>query len=225
MSGGNRPRATLRPGPVKSGRPRRLAFQRMESKAMTAARNASASQTLSHAAEFDWCAASQAAASAVAPRMTCPQPGTAVKEAERSMVSRMKRRSAAGSGARSGVKRVGDGCAGRWEWRRRWWRGSGMREDRVSGRNSLRQVLCNAKTGSEILGAVEVLPWPRKAWLGCATRQSQYSNLKIKDPTLSQKTREGWGTRRCKEGNERLALILDHSHFGNTLTGTCGRLF
>ena len=29
MSGGNRPRATLRPGPVKSGRPRRLAFQRL----------------------------------------------------------------------------------------------------------------------------------------------------------------------------------------------------
>jgi hypothetical protein len=35
----------------------------------------------------------------VTPRRTCPQPETAVKAAERSIVSRMKRRSAKTSGA------------------------------------------------------------------------------------------------------------------------------
>ncbi len=129
MSGGNKPRATLRPGPVKTGRPRRLAFLRVERKAMTVARKASASQILSHAEEFGWRAASHAAARAVRPRMTCPQPGTAVKEAERSIVSRMKRRSSAGSGVRPAggfaAVRVGKRRS-RWGRRRRRWRGPGM---------------------------------------------------------------------------------------------------
>ena len=135
MSGGNRPRATLRPGPVKSGRPRRFAFQRMEIAVMSEARKASVSQIFSHPEEFDCCAARQAAASAVRPRMTCPQPGTAVKEAERSMVSRMKRRSAAGSGGESGTGVVGIGRSDRWGWRRRRWREPGIQEriDRNGG--------------------------------------------------------------------------------------------
>ena len=77
--------------------------------------------------EFGWwaagcCAANQAAASAVKPRTTCPQPGMAVKEAERSMVSRMKRRSAAGSGGRSAAgtgraERAAGGGGGNGGWR------------------------------------------------------------------------------------------------------------
>ena len=68
---------------------------------MATARMPSASQTRSQAnVEICW-AASFAAARAVKPRKTCPQPETAVKAAVRSMVSRMKRRSAMAPGKTS----------------------------------------------------------------------------------------------------------------------------
>ena len=100
---------------------------------MRVARNASASQILSQ--EFEGRSRNsgcekRAAIRAVKPRRTCPQPGTAVKEAERSMVSRMKRRSAAGSVAR--IFCVASVCAGRRGWRRRWWRGASIYGDRVA---------------------------------------------------------------------------------------------
>src|SRR5438270_849543 len=91
--GGARPRATLRAGPENNGRPRWFAFQVQVSSPIAAASRPSASQTRSHANGDVWAEAIQAAMRAVRPRRTCPQPDTAVKEAERSMVSRMKRRS------------------------------------------------------------------------------------------------------------------------------------
>ena len=66
---------------------------------MAAARRPSASQMRSQAKGESWRAAKAAAAMAVTPSRTCPQPETAVKAAERSMVSRMKRRSSTDSGA------------------------------------------------------------------------------------------------------------------------------
>ena len=95
-NGGNNPSATFCPGPENSGSPRRLAFACIEMMAISAARKASNSQTFNHAAALDCLAAMVAAARAVAPRITCPHPGTAVNDADRSMVSRMKRRSSAG---------------------------------------------------------------------------------------------------------------------------------
>ncbi len=73
---------------------------------MEMARMASESQTLSQANCDAWRAANTAAARAVMPRRTCPQPETAVKAAERSMVSRMKRRSSANLGSKGLDARV-----------------------------------------------------------------------------------------------------------------------
>ena len=97
---------------------------------MAAARMPSASQMRSQVNGEIWRAASAAAASAVEPRRTCPQPETAVKAEERSMVSRMKRRSSATFGAtRSGVGRCpAEACSTERRKRRaRCGRGSNMR--------------------------------------------------------------------------------------------------
>jgi hypothetical protein len=94
--------ATLRPGPLVSGSAARRAFRYIAGTAMARATTASRSQTASHALELVGRAAIAAAASAVRPMATCPQPGVAVNEEERSMVSRMKRRS---SSARCGSGR------------------------------------------------------------------------------------------------------------------------
>lgn len=59
------------------------------------ARRPSASQTRSHAAGESCLAASDAAASAVTPIIRYPHPETAVNATDRSIVSRMKRRSSA----------------------------------------------------------------------------------------------------------------------------------
>ena len=61
---------------------------------MAMARRPSASQTRSHVKAENG-PASDAAPSAVTPMMMYPQPETAVNAADRSMVSRMKRRSSA----------------------------------------------------------------------------------------------------------------------------------
>jgi hypothetical protein len=69
--------------------PERRALRYMATRAMVTARVASASQTASHAAGLGWRAARMAAAIAVQPMNTCPQPEVAVKVEDRSMVSRM----------------------------------------------------------------------------------------------------------------------------------------
>ncbi|PYV11989.1 MAG: hypothetical protein DMG23_02600 [Acidobacteria bacterium] len=61
---------------------------------MSAASAASASQVASHAREDECREATKAATSADRPMTNPPQPGTAVKDAERSIVWRMNRRSA-----------------------------------------------------------------------------------------------------------------------------------
>ncbi len=99
--GGASPRATLRAGPENSGRPRRFAFHVQVSSAIAMARSPSPSHTRSHANELSCRPASVAAASAVTPIRTCPHPDTAVNAADRSIVSRMNRRSSATSGAMS----------------------------------------------------------------------------------------------------------------------------
>jgi hypothetical protein len=89
----------LRAGPENNGKPRRFAFQEQASNPMAAARSPSANHTRSHAKDEIWLAASHAAPAAVTPKSTCPHPETAVKAADRSMVSRMNRKSSMTSGA------------------------------------------------------------------------------------------------------------------------------
>ena len=103
-------------GAGETGKPRRLAFQKIESSAMAKASRPSPSQTRSQAKAEGWRAANQAAPRAVRPRTTCPQPETAVNDAERSMVSRMKRRSPMGSAS---AARAGSGRVSRRKWRSR----------------------------------------------------------------------------------------------------------
>src|SRR5258706_13581611 len=99
MMGGAKLRANLRPGPLKREEFARLAFVAAAGAAMANATNTSASQTASHAPGVTWCEARNAAARAVAPIATPPQPGTAVNTAGLSLDSRSERR---GSAARAG---------------------------------------------------------------------------------------------------------------------------
>src|SRR5258708_34039849 len=96
MMGGGKLRAKLRAGPLKREELARLALVAAAGAAMANATNTSASQTASHAPGVTWCEARNAAARAVAPIATPPQPGTAVKPAAPSPVSRMVRRGCAG---------------------------------------------------------------------------------------------------------------------------------
>jgi hypothetical protein len=91
----------LRAGPENSGKPRRLAFQVQESNPTASASSPSASQICSHPKPDDWLTAIHEVQNAVTPMTMYPQPETAVNAAERSMVSRMKRRSSAGLDAES----------------------------------------------------------------------------------------------------------------------------
>src|SRR2546425_13021169 len=89
ISGGDRLNATLRPGPEKSGVAVLRALRSMDQPAMSSATTASTSQTNSQLFAFDWRLARYAVTRAVAPIITCPQPGTAVNAEARSIVSRM----------------------------------------------------------------------------------------------------------------------------------------
>src|SRR5271169_2316135 len=89
MIGGAKLNRNLRPGPEKSVEFARCAFVTAVGAAIATATKASRSQTASQARGEDWRAAKKAAASAVIPIATPPQPGTAVNSAALSMVSRM----------------------------------------------------------------------------------------------------------------------------------------
>src|SRR5258708_5901468 len=100
MMGGAKLRANLRPGPLKREELARLALVAAAGAAMANATNTSASQTASHARGVTWREARNAAARAVAPMATPPQPGTAVNSAALSLVSRMWRRGSAARASR-----------------------------------------------------------------------------------------------------------------------------
>src|SRR3989454_1395894 len=106
-NGGTKLSANFRPGPDSSGTLAARAFRAVAPAAMPTATKASASQGASHAFGFVRGEATNDAARPVHPTAKPPQPGTAVNEPARSMVSRMKRRlsaacasSATGSGRR-----------------------------------------------------------------------------------------------------------------------------
>ncbi len=101
-NGGRKLNANFRPGPLVSANPARCAFRRAAHKAMLAATTASTSQIDNQCRDQVGRDASKAARSAVAPIATCPHPGTAVNDDDRSMVSRMNRKS---SIAREGTYR------------------------------------------------------------------------------------------------------------------------
>src|SRR5439155_27293120 len=82
-----------RPGPDRIGSFTAYAFRTMVHPPITRATIASPSHVASHSSTLGCRAARNAAASAVAPTATWPQPGTAVNDPARSMVWRMKRRS------------------------------------------------------------------------------------------------------------------------------------
>src|SRR6266705_643493 len=90
--GGRKLRPKRRAGPERIGSFAAWALRASAQPPITSATTASASQVASHSSTFGWRAASNAAASAVAPTATCPHPGTAVKAPARSIVSLMKRR-------------------------------------------------------------------------------------------------------------------------------------
>src|SRR6201990_1470774 len=83
---------SLRPCGERSEVSEAWAFLYIVKPAMQAETAASANQTAIQSAKARCCDATSAAKSAVTPMATCPQPGTAVKEEARSIVSRMKRR-------------------------------------------------------------------------------------------------------------------------------------
>src|SRR3989475_3117651 len=87
-SGGQRPRVNLRPDPENSGILPARAFRLSVQAPIVLATAASISQVTSHAPGVACCEATIAAPSAVIPIAAPPQPGTAVNEAERSIVSR-----------------------------------------------------------------------------------------------------------------------------------------
>src|SRR5579871_5074668 len=91
--GGKKLRANLRPGPENNGIPARRALRRMVHIATEKASTASMSQTAIQRPKLGCTSATSAASSAVMPIAAVPQPGTAVKELEFSMVRRMYCRS------------------------------------------------------------------------------------------------------------------------------------
>src|SRR5438094_3672873 len=126
--GGRKLRPNRRPGPDRMGSFTAYAFRTMVEPPIASATIASPSQVASHSSDVRWRAARKAAASAVAPTATCPQPGTAVNDPARSIVCRMNRRL---SSARS--------CSGR---------GAAMPYDVTAAGRC--QVLCNTKYLREI---------------------------------------------------------------------------
>ena len=85
-------RMYLRPGPLLRETPHLRAFRRKVNIATVTATAASISQTVNHPSGEACNAAIQAASSEVIPTTNIPHPGTAVKEADRSITSRMKRK-------------------------------------------------------------------------------------------------------------------------------------
>src|SRR3974390_2061070 len=90
--GGAKLKTHFRPGPEKREELARRALVAAAGATRAPATKAAASQTATHARGVAWRDASSAAASAVRPMVTPPQPGTAVNSAARSLVSRMSRR-------------------------------------------------------------------------------------------------------------------------------------
>src|SRR5579872_847270 len=91
-SGGTKLYTNLRPGPERIEPPASRALENVVQIAIATATAASPIQVRSQPIEVSWREAITAAPIAVMPMATPPQPGTAVKEPARSMVSRMKRR-------------------------------------------------------------------------------------------------------------------------------------
>src|SRR5208282_4446779 len=108
MIGGAKLNKNLRPGPEKSAEFARCALVAAAGAAIATATKASTSQTASHARGEDWRAATKAAASAVIPIATPPQPGTAVNSAALSMVSRMYLRWSAARASMGMGSRLGE---------------------------------------------------------------------------------------------------------------------
>src|ERR1700685_4103051 len=90
--GGAKLSANLRPGPARRGTLACRAFEVTLHPAIANATEASESHVNSHADAVCCRDATTAAPAAVMPMATPPQPGTAVNEDARSIVSRMKRR-------------------------------------------------------------------------------------------------------------------------------------
>src|SRR5579862_429588 len=86
---GKKLNTNFRAGADHSGRPAALALRRIASTPTAMANSASPSQIASHSPRDGACDANPAAASAVTPISTPPQPGTAVNDPARSIVSRM----------------------------------------------------------------------------------------------------------------------------------------
>src|SRR5947209_7445601 len=78
--GGRKLRPNRRPGPDRMGSFTAYAFRTMADPPIASATIASPSQVASHSSGVGWRAARSAAASAVAPTATWPQPGTAVND-------------------------------------------------------------------------------------------------------------------------------------------------
>src|SRR5262249_7584525 len=91
-SGGTKLKMNLRTGGDQTGRPAVTAFRHIARMPMAIATAPSVSHVASHATVDDCCTATMLATIAVTPIATPPQPGTAVNEPARSMVSRMYRR-------------------------------------------------------------------------------------------------------------------------------------
>src|SRR5208337_2548656 len=91
--GGDRPSTNFRPGLESRGVCTFRAFQKIAEAPTAKAHKASNPHTPTHHTTCGRSEATTAAAKAVIPIITPPQPGTAVKEAALSMVSRMNRKS------------------------------------------------------------------------------------------------------------------------------------
>src|SRR4029079_15689250 len=87
--GGDKLKATFRPGPESKGIFAARALRSIDQPAMSDAINASATQTASHPLNVFCCAEMKEEAKAVIPMATCPQPEMPVKAVARSIVSRM----------------------------------------------------------------------------------------------------------------------------------------
>lgn len=90
--GGVKPSTNFRPGPRSSDSRAARSFQAIDMAAIAIATPASMNQIVTHTRTSVSAAANHAAASAVSPIATPPQPGTAVNDAAFAIVSRMNRR-------------------------------------------------------------------------------------------------------------------------------------
>ena len=82
----------MRPGPDINGMPANRALRAMPARAVRKESDAAPSHVAIHRSGVGWIRAIEAAVSAIRPMATPAHPETAVNDAERSIVSRMKRR-------------------------------------------------------------------------------------------------------------------------------------